>query len=302
MTPGEGGTASAPEPTVLSSQINAPRRGVRGGRAVSAGTASWHSIVHLAWPYHTTPASGTVTMISERVITNELHVEGPTPARYWGDQWLRVAEKVLKGLNRALSDRAASLDATAGLLDAGQAVDPDVVETVRGEAMLLRQLVQLYQSLTADTVAIPAPTLLQDVVPMVTRLHEHHEDLRGVQVHVRGVPETAPVLVRQAAFSRCALVLLASAAGNTLRSAAPRLVTVEYGDEGDEVVLRLFGAAPHDQLLFSGEGSLLHAVRAALAHAGGAVEGSIRRGPDYGLLTYEVRLPAVRERRGYRAL
>ncbi|HEX7124114.1 MAG TPA: hypothetical protein VF178_17180 [Gemmatimonadaceae bacterium] len=242
-------------------------------------------------------------MITERVISNELHVEGPTPARYWGDQWLRVAEKILKGLNNALGDRAASLEATAGLLDPGQPVEPDVVETVRGEAVLLRQLVELYHSLTAETVTMPEPTRFQDVLPLVVRLHEHHGDLRSVQCHVRGVPDTSPVLVRQAAFTRCILVLLASAAGNTLRSGAPRLVTLEYGDEGEEVVIRLFGAAPKDQLLFSGEGSLLHAVRAALAHAGASVEGSIRRGPDFGLLTYEVRLPAIpEERRGHQPL
>ena len=50
-------------------------------------------------------------------------------------------------------------------------------------------------------------------------------------------------------------------------------------------------AAPRDQLLFSGEGSLLHAVRSALAHASGTVEGVIHRGPEVGRIEYELRLP-----------
>lgn len=232
-------------------------------------------------------------MLTERLISSELHVEGPTPARYWGDQWLRVAEKILKGLNHELSDRVASLDASTGQLAPEQPVAAAVVEVVRDDVTLLHHLLALYRSLTTEAIAAPEPTRLQDVVPLVVRLHEHHGDLRVVQCQVRADPDTEPVLVRQAAFTRCVLVLLASVAGNTLRSGAPRLVTMEFGTEGPEVVMRFMGSAPRDQLLFSGEGSLLHAVRAALAHAGGTVEGAVRRTGEHGHLMYEMRLPAL---------
>ena len=38
-------------------------------------------------------------MESDRLLAGDLFGEGPTPSRYWGDHWLRVSEKLLKGLN-----------------------------------------------------------------------------------------------------------------------------------------------------------------------------------------------------------
>jgi hypothetical protein len=230
-------------------------------------------------------------MLTDRLITSELHVEGPTPARYWGDQWLRVSEKLLKGLNHELSNRVASLDATVGLFEPDQTIDAEFVKAVSGDVARLHGLLNLYRSLTSEALTTPEPTRLQDVVPLALRLHEHHPDLHVIQCSASGRPDTEPVLVRQAAFMRCLLVLLASAAGNTLRSGAPRAMTLTYGPDAHDVVLRFEGAAPRDQLLFSGEGSLLHAVRSALAHASGSVEGTIHRGSEPARLVYELRLP-----------
>jgi hypothetical protein len=99
------------------------------------------------------------------------------------------------------------------------------------------------------------------------------------------------VLVRHGALFRCLLVLLESVAGNTLRAGATSDIHIGFGTEADEVVVRLRGAASRDQLLFSGEGSLLHAVRAALAHARATVDGAIHRHAATGEIEYEVRLP-----------
>jgi hypothetical protein len=59
------------------------------------------------------------------------------------------------------------------------------------------------------------------------------------------------------------------------------------------VYLRLRGEAPSGQLLFSGEGSLLHAVRAALAHAQATADGAILRSETGDQIEYELRLPPL---------
>lgn len=230
-------------------------------------------------------------MLTERLISSELYVEGPTPARYWGDQWLRVAEKLLKGLNQELGNRVASLDVTVGSFEPDQTIDAEFVQAVSSDVARLHSLLTLYRSLTSEALLPAEPTRLQDVVPLAMRLHEHHPDLRVIYCRAAGDPDTAPVLVRQAAFMRCLLVLIASVAGNTLRSGAPRAMAIAYAPEGREIVLRFEGCAPRDQLLFSGEGSLLHAVRAALVHAGVSVDGVIHRDEEYARIEYELRFP-----------
>lgn len=232
-------------------------------------------------------------MLTERLISSELYVEGPTPARYWGDQWLRVAEKLLRGLNQELGNRVATLDATVGSFEPDRPIDAEFVNAVSSDVARLHRLLTLYRSLTTEALLAAEPTRLQDVVPLAMRLHEHHPDLRVIYCHAAGDPDTRPVLVRQPALVRCLLVLIASVAGNTLRSGAPRAMAIAYAAEGAEIVLRLEGYAPRDQLLFSGEGSLLHAVRAALAHAGATVDGVIHRDQEYGRIEYEVRFPGT---------
>jgi membrane carboxypeptidase/penicillin-binding protein PbpC len=239
-------------------------------------------------------------MLAERLISSELYVEGPTPARYWGDQWMRVAEKVLKGLNHAFTNRLTAVEATATLLTAEGKADSALGGALGAEVKRLHDLLQLYRCLTAETFAAPEPIRLQDMFAVVLRLHEHHSDLQRIVCTVRGDVDTEPVLVRYSALLRSLLVLLESVAGSTLRAGAGREVSVWFGNAGDEVMVRFSGAAPPDQLLFSGEGSLLNAVRASLAHAQGRVEGVIKRHGSAADLEYELRLPRLTQTQSQR--
>jgi hypothetical protein len=228
----------------------------------------------------------------ERFVSSEIFAEGPTPSRYWGDQWLRVSEKLLKGLNHQLTNRVSSIDAALAMQRDGEP-GRELAEAMRGEAARLHELLHLYRALTVEPFEPPEPLRLQDLVPLVVRLHEHHGDLRHIPCEVSGNDNAAPVLVRHAALLRCALVLVASAAGNVLRSGRPAAVVLEFG--GDERVtwLRLRGPAPPGQLFFSGEGSLVHAVRAALAHAHASVDGELRRESESDQVQYELQFPSL---------
>ena len=232
-------------------------------------------------------------MFDERPITSDLYVEGPTPARYWGDQWLRVAEKVLKGLNHDFTNRVTSLEAAVGVFDPGEKPPESMVRAVSDEVLRLHGLLNLYRMLTSEALKEPEAIRLQDLLPEVVRLHEHHADLRQLPCELAGDMGALPVLVRPSALVRCVLVLLASAAGNTLRAQSKEPVEVRFGGDAEEVFLRIIGAAPRDQLLFTGEGSLVHAVRAALAHAWGAVDGVVQRRESGDRIEYDLRLPTL---------
>ena len=229
---------------------------------------------------------------------SELQSEGPTPARLWGDQWLRVAEKVLKGLTLDLTDRVAALEAlTAGFTQAGVGAEPSAARSLGQEVARLNQLMQLFRLMPAEPFVTTDAVRLQDVVPQVLELHRHHADLREIPVDVQSSVDAAPVLVRPSALLRSLLVLLESAAGNALRSGFPPAITMSFGGDAKQVFVRIEGSAPAGTLLFSGDGSLVHAVRTALAHAHGTADTSIVVAIPSNRLRYEVSLPTLTEAR-----
>lgn len=232
-------------------------------------------------------------LVEEQLTYAERPVDGPGQGRFWGDQWLRVSEKLLKGLNHQFTNRLTSLGALLDLMRPGSPPEEGVVDALSDEVTRLGRLLRLYRSLSADGLMVPEATRLQDLLPMALSLHEHHPDLKYMKCELHADPETAPVLVRQAALLRALLVLLENVAGSVMRSESGREMQVSYGNDGESVWVRFEGTAPPDQLLFSGEGTLLHTVRTELAHAAGTADGSIRRDESSARIEYVVRLPTL---------
>ena len=227
----------------------------------------------------------------------DFQTEGPTPSRFWGDQWLRVSEKVLKGLNHQLTNRIASLEAVVGIFRDGEPFEPEVVTALASEVARLNHLLQLFRCMPAEPFAGAEPVRLQDIVPQVLELHGHHADLHAIAVEVDADEETHPLLVRPSALLRCLLVVLESGAGNALRSGATDALKFAYSGDGEWVRLVLEAPQPSGQPIFTGEGSLVHAVRQALAHAFADVDATVVSGRAGERIRYELRLPTLREAR-----
>ncbi len=233
-------------------------------------------------------------MLVDPILTPDNMLEHGSPAtRFWGDQWLRVSEKLLKGLNHQFTNRLTALGALLDLMHPGSATEPGVVDALSEELSRLGRLLRMYRSLSSDGLASMEAIRLQDIIPVAVSLHEHHPDLKYLACKVEGDVDTAPVLVRQAALLRAMLVLLENVAGCALRADRGREMQVTYGSSGDEAWVRFEGAAPADQLLFSGEGSLLHAVRLEIAHASGSVDGEILRTDADTRMEYVIRIPTL---------
>jgi hypothetical protein len=233
----------------------------------------------------------------ERYAGTELHSEGPTPSRVWGDQWLRVSEKVIKGLNHQLTNRVASLEAVLAVFEDGGDPDPQMLRALSQETSRLNRLLQLYRLMPAEPFAVAEPVRLQDMMPQVLELHAHHSDLRDIPCEVSGDPDTLPTLVRPSALLRCLLVLLGSGAGNALRSGNSDPLRLTYGGDSQTLRITFEAPAPVGQLLFTGEGSLIHAARSALAHAHATVDASLAHEGQGDRIRYELTLPTLPEAR-----
>ncbi len=228
--------------------------------------------------------------------SSELQTEGPTPARLWGDQWLRVSEKVIKGLSIELTDRVATLEALANHLE--RTGESPSGTSLSAEIAKLGKVLQLFRLMPAEPFVTTEAVRLQDIIPRVVDMHSHHVDLSTIKVDYTAPNDLAPVLVRPSALLRCLLVLLESSAGNALRSATPlaRIDLTCHGD-GEFVVVRMEGPAPEGTLLFTGDGSLVYAVRSALAHAHGTADTEMLPSAPQNRLRYEVTLPTLNRAR-----
>jgi hypothetical protein len=228
----------------------------------------------------------------------DTQVESPTPSRVWGDQWLRVSEKVLTGLNHQLTNRSAALDSLVGVIATEPELDKAMVAALQDEVVRLIDLLTLFRMLPAEASPHAQAMRLQDTMPHVLRLHMHHADLKGVTVALDGDPDTDPVLIRPSALLRSLLVLLESGAGNAARSGRRAPLTLGYANDGHLYVrITLEASAPAGQMVFTGPGSLVHAVRTALAHAHGTIDASIVDGTEGPVLRYMLRFPTLTEAR-----
>jgi hypothetical protein len=224
-------------------------------------------------------------------------VPSPTPARVWGDQWLRVNEKVLKGLNHQLTNRLAAFDAITHLAEPGELFDAQLVQTLAREVARLETLLRLYRLLPAEPTALAEPVRVQDIVPAVLELHTYHADLKGVTCLLGKATDPDPVCVRPSALLRSLLVLLESAAGHTSRTGSGIPIVLAYDGTPTEVTITIEAPSPHNDDLFAGSGSLIEAVRSALGHAGGAVDAGRDARDGLPLLRYRLTLPTLAEMR-----
>jgi hypothetical protein len=215
----------------------------------------------------------------------------------WGDQWLRVNEKVLKGLNHQLTNRLAALEAITQLFDPGDSADPQLVQTLGHEVDRVGTLLRLYRMLPAEPTALPEAVRVQDIIPSVLELHTYHADLGGVACLLGEASDPEPVCVRPSALLRSLLVLLESAAGHTSRTGGGLPIVLGYAGSATTVTISIEAPSPNVDGLFAGSGSLIDAVRSALAHAGGTVFAGRESRDGLPILVYRLTLPTLAETR-----
>jgi hypothetical protein len=155
-------------------------------------------------------------------------------------QWVTERDAVLRGLTHALSNRAGTLGAVAGMLAPGEPVSTPVAAAVQDETGRLDGVLALYRLLPLDRGAGAEPLHLPDLVPAVVELHGHHAGLRDVPCAVEPDPDAPPVVAPHSALAHALLVLLAAGA----RAGGGEGARLRWARDGeDQVVITVDGAA-----------------------------------------------------------
>jgi hypothetical protein len=183
--------------------------------------------------------------------------------------WLVVSDALLRGLNHALSNRAATVGAVSGVLDATEPPSAAIVDVLRDEAARLDELLQLARLLPGQRGG-PEPVHLPDVVPAAVALHGYHFDLRDTPCLLEGEATVMPVLADPTALTHALLLLLTVA---KLAAAGGTVALRHDGD--DERVTLTVDALPPDEATASvpaEEEAMLTAARTLLAASDATVE------------------------------
>jgi signal transduction histidine kinase len=226
--------------------------------------------------------------LSIGLVAENLDRPGNPGTRAPAETWLTVSDALLRGLNHALSNRAATVGAVSGVLDPAEPPSEVIVQVLRDEAQRLDELLQLARMLPGQRGAVAEPVHLPDVVPAAVALHTHHFDLRDTLCRVDDSATTVmPVLADPTALSHALLLLLTAAK----RSAAGAEVLLWHRGDGERVTLTLECARAtesdeHDRELTAAAAAML------LASDGSATRLAGAGGTDGGA-RYELTLPTL---------
>ena len=221
--------------------------------------------------------------LSIGLVAENLDLTTPAAA---AQAWLVVSDALLRGLNHALSNRAATVGAVSGVLDASEPPSAAIVDVLRDEAARLDELLQLARLLPGQR-SLPEPVHLPDVVPAAVALHAYHFDLRDTPCHLEGEAAVMPVLADPTALTHALLMLLTVA---KLAAAGGTVLLRHDGD--DERVTLTLDALPPDDGAAAGvpeEETMLTAARTLLAASGALV----RRHALERAARYELTLPTL---------
>lgn len=159
------------------------------------------------------------------------------------DDWLPVQEELLRGLNHALSNRLASLDAIGMMLDADGTMDEALRQLLISDIARLRVLLGEFRSLPAPGGARREAVRLGDALQLAASLVAHHPDAREATIDAAVIqPGEEPVrLFGPDALRLAVFVLLALARGGSVD--APVRLAIIGGDGSVELRASRAGAA-----------------------------------------------------------
>lgn len=126
-------------------------------------------------------------------------------------RWLSIHDDLLRGLTHALSNRIGTVSALAYLME----VSPDAVATtaasLRTEGEQLEALLQLLRVLPRHAQSVFEPVVPTDSVTSALALHDHHPDLRDLQLTVRLDGDLQPAYVDPAGLTMAVVIALGAA-------------------------------------------------------------------------------------------
>ncbi|MES2521492.1 MAG: hypothetical protein V4617_02255 [Gemmatimonadota bacterium] len=126
-------------------------------------------------------------------------------------RWLTIQDELLRGIAHTLSNRVATIDAAAYMLQFDGANIAAQSAVLRGEGELLEALVFALRAIPRRSDAAAEPVMPSDAVHAALTLHAHHNELRDIACETRIEPDVQPVFVDPLALQHALLVGLTAA-------------------------------------------------------------------------------------------
>lgn len=145
-------------------------------------------------------------------------------------RWLTVHDDLLRALAHAVSNRMATVAATASLLEHGITPEPRVASGLAVDAGRLEQLLQALRHLPRRVDGAPEPLLLTDALDGAQTLIEEHPDLRDRTIVVEARGDVQPVRAEPGAVLHACAVAILSAARYTSAGRAVRVTLETVGE------------------------------------------------------------------------
>jgi hypothetical protein len=95
--------------------------------------------------------------------------------------WVEICSALLRGLNHLLSNRVSALGAVATLLDPSEDPDEEMVRALGVEVGRLDRTLRLMRFMPRDERSTPEPVRVEELLPEIVAIHEHHPELREVR-------------------------------------------------------------------------------------------------------------------------
>lgn len=127
------------------------------------------------------------------------------------ERWSAERDALHRGLVHALSNRAGTVSAVAGMLMPERPIAAPIVAALQEEAARLEDLLALFRLLPADGASDAEALWLPDFLPPLLVLHGHHPTLRDVPCALDVDAGTLPVVVPAEALARAVLLLVSNA-------------------------------------------------------------------------------------------
>lgn len=139
--------------------------------------------------------------------------------------WLPAVERFQRGLNHALSNRAAAIAAVASVIEGD---DVEMVARLRDEGSQLDRLLQLMRVLPRHRMSSPEPIRLGDLVSDVVAIWAEHPEYRDQPITIAGFDEAPPLRCHLQAMQHALLLGLTL----TADAGAPVRVQAAWDDAG----------------------------------------------------------------------
>ncbi len=129
-------------------------------------------------------------------------------------RWLTVHDELLRGITHALSNRIATIVASAYTLEHGDVPLERSIAALRTETdrmvVLLQQLRQLPERPNAE----PEPMTVNDICASAVGVHQHHGELRDIECDIEVSDDVYPVWAEPQSLLHALLVALTAAKRN----------------------------------------------------------------------------------------